>query len=65
MTDSGKTLNGKKLNYEITENGYAIYLEDKELLTWRNPGGKIEADECEALAKARIGSIAFEPEVTE
>ena len=26
MVDSGKTLNGQKLSYEVIENGYNIYL---------------------------------------
>ena len=37
MIDSGRTINGKKLEYETSDIGYVIYLDKKEFYRWRDP----------------------------
>lgn len=67
MRDSGKTLNGEKFEYEITENGYVIYLGGKRFFGWQSIS-KLEPDVYENMALDKIelfSQIPPEQEPTE
>lgn len=67
MKDSGKTLNGKKFEYEILEFGYKIYLDGKKFFKWRSVD-KLDPDAYEKMALDKIeffSQIPSESEPTE
>lgn len=59
MIDSGKENNGKKISYEILENGYEIYLDGKLWITQPEPFAKLFVSDgsYEDNAKAHIEEL--------
>ena len=57
MTDSGKTLDGKKIEYEILEDGYRIYLDGDLFIKWKDPSFGSSNLNYENEAIARIDSF--------